>query len=381
MGSAGDATMCLMQENLLQESFSLCALGLALTRPARAQFTASIKTNTISGVTSNWVSTLGYFVGSNTFKDVLLIRNGGVLTNGNGFIGYLGGATNNAAVVSGNGSVWITRTNLAIGAFSSGNSLVISNQGKVVTGDGLVLNGDAFIGDESSSSNNTVLVTDNGSVWSNQTFTFVGRFGSGNSLVISNQGRVVNDQGEVGSDAGSSNNSALVTGAGSVWDNRDNLIVGGEGIGDTLTIAGGSVLASLAVIGDASSASNNVIQVNSGSLFVTNAAGNGTLYVSAAGGKASLIINGGSVTVDTLMATNDTNSVISLNGDAPRRQLRLHRQRPGLHRGWHLHFQCRDNHSTSARIDQRAVQRNAFSRRSDSGNRHSGEQRPAVCGR
>ena len=100
----------------------------------------------------------------------------------------------------------------------------------------------------------------------------------------------------------------------SVWDNRDNLIVGGEGIGDTLTIAGGSVLASLAVIGDASSASNNVIQVNSGSLFVTNAAGNGTLYVSAAGGKASLIVNGGSVTVDTLMATSGTNSVISLNG-------------------------------------------------------------------
>ena len=294
------------------------ALSLALTGPAQAQFTGNSQTNIISGVTSNWVSPLGYFVGSNTFKDVLLIRNGGVLTNGNAFIGYLVGATNNAAVVSGNGSVWDTRTNLAIGAFSSGNSLVISNQGTVVTGDGLILNGDAFIGDESSSSNNTVLVTDNGSVWSNQTLVFVGRFGSGNSLVISNQGRVVNDQGEIGSNAGSSNNSALVIGAGSAWVNRHNLTVGGAGSGNLLTIAGGSVIASNAIISQSDFSSNNTLQVNSGSLFVTNATGSGILSVSstllAVVGKGSLIVNGGSVTVDSLVAINSTNSVISLNG-------------------------------------------------------------------
>ena len=197
-----DVSMRVMRKAVAVTIFSV-ALGLALADPAQAQFTGNIKTNTISGVTSNWVSTLGYFVGSNTFKDVLLIRNGGVLTNGNGFIGYLGGATNNAAVVSG--------TRLGVDhADQSGHRRVQLWQQfgdqqpgvEVVAGDGLVLNGDAFIGDESSSSNNTVLVTDNGSVWSNQTFTFVGRFGSGNShAAIGNQGRVVNDQGEVGSDA------------------------------------------------------------------------------------------------------------------------------------------------------------------------------------
>ena len=297
----------------------LCiALGLALVRPAQAQFTANLQTNIISSVTSNWVSALGYFVGSNTFKDLLLIRNGGVLTNGNGLIGYVVGATNNAVVVSGSGSVWNNRTNLAVGVFSSGNSLVISNQGKVVTGDGFVLNGIGFIGDQASSSNNSVLVTDSGSVWSNQSFTIVGYFASGNSLVISNQGRVVDDQGEIGGNAGSSNNSALVIGAGSVWVNRQNLTVGGAGSSNLLTVAGGSVIASSLSIGAGDFSTNNTLQVNSGSLFVTNATGSGVLTVSptllAFIGKGSLILNGGSVTADSLMVINGTNSIISING-------------------------------------------------------------------
>ena len=61
-------------------------------------------------------------------------------------------------------------------------------------------------------------------------------------------------------------------------------------------------------------ASNNVIQVNSGSLIVTNAAGNGALVVSRVGGKGSLFLNGGSVTVDSLIATNGLNGVVTING-------------------------------------------------------------------
>ena len=48
---------------------------------ARAQFTADFQTNTISGVTSNWVGTF-YTVGSNTMSDALRVINGGVLSNG-----------------------------------------------------------------------------------------------------------------------------------------------------------------------------------------------------------------------------------------------------------------------------------------------------------
>jgi len=55
---------------------------------------------------------------------------------------------------------------------------------------------------------------------------------------------------------------------------------------------------------DRSCGTNNLIRVTSGSLFATNALGTAALVVSAAGGPGSLIVNGGSVTVDKLIATN-----------------------------------------------------------------------------
>src|ERR1041384_2667500 len=71
-------------------------LGLYLTcvlcaEPALGQFTANNQTNTIS-VVSNWVSSAGYIVGSNTVFDALQVINGGVLSNGTGIIGYEGSA-------------------------------------------------------------------------------------------------------------------------------------------------------------------------------------------------------------------------------------------------------------------------------------------------
>jgi autotransporter family porin len=342
------------------------AIGISvlLASTAQAQFTANNQTNTISGVASNWISASGYIVGSNTFKDVLRVINGGVLSNGTGYLGYENSGINNAVVVFGAGSVWSNALDLHIGKVGAGNSLVISNQGKVfsretsagdsstssgnsvlVTGTGsvwnvmdlelglfgagnslvisnhgeVIVNGEGIIGEVSS--NNSVVVTGTGSVWSNQLQLLVGQDGSGNSLTIANGGVVVDQDGYFSSDGSSSNNTILVTGAGSVWNNRGFLYVGYVGKSNVLTITGGSVIASNAYVGFALYASNNVLQVNSGSLFVTNALGKGALVVSKtddalspAGGKARLIINGGSVTVDSLVAINGTNSVLSLNG-------------------------------------------------------------------
>ncbi|MGP8019737.1 MAG: hypothetical protein ACLPRE_01890, partial [Limisphaerales bacterium] len=47
-------------------------------QPASGQYTSNFQTNTISGVTNNWSG--DYVVGSNTFADALLVRNGGVLS-------------------------------------------------------------------------------------------------------------------------------------------------------------------------------------------------------------------------------------------------------------------------------------------------------------
>jgi len=442
--------------------------ALALPNEAHAQFTGNNQTNTISGAAINWAG-LFYYVGQNYVFDLLLIQNAGVLSNNFGYIGYAAGANNNAAIVSGSGSVWRNASDLHVGESGSGNRLVISDQGKVIANSGLVgynasssnnnvtvtgpgsvwssiLDADhvLIVGDFGSgnsliisnggtafsgegevgyySSNNSVLVTGPGSVWSNR-FGFyvgssgpgnslvisdqgmvsgsggsvglassynsvlvtgpgsvlstsaggleVGLYGAGNRLVISNQGAVLIDHGLVGWDRSSTNNSVLVTGPASVlsssgyltvggdgggagnslvisnqgavfndygyvgfyidsnnnsvrvvdnglWSNNSTLYVGYSGSSNVVSIAGGSVSASNVFIGYSNPAyglsSNNVIRVDSGRLFVTNATGDGALVVSQAGGKGELILNGGSVTVDSLIATNDVNSVVTCNG-------------------------------------------------------------------
>jgi T5SS/PEP-CTERM-associated repeat protein len=283
---------------------------LSCASAARAQFTANNQTNTISGVTSNWVGNGTYVVGSNTFLDALLINSGGILSNGIGYIGYEVGASDNTAIVSGSGSVWNNWLDLYVGDSGAGNQLIVTNGGAAFNGHGV-------LGLNSSSSNNVATIAGPGSVWSNQYDVDVGYYGTGNSLLISNQGKVVTERGGYLGVYSSSNNNAVVA-DGAIWDMAYGLRVGLGGCSNMLTIVGGSVLCSNAIIGYSDPsfgiASNNVIRVDSGSLFVTNAAGNGTLVVSRADGKGELILNGGSVTVGSLIATNGISSVVTLNG-------------------------------------------------------------------
>jgi T5SS/PEP-CTERM-associated repeat protein len=124
-----------------------------------AQFTANYQTNVIDGVVSNWAG--DYLVGSNTFADVLLIQNNGKLTNWTGYLGYEVSSSNNSVLVTGTGSVWNYNANLNIGYSGAGNNLVISNGGRVVN---TYTGGLGYIGYNSGSSNNSVLVTGSGSV-------------------------------------------------------------------------------------------------------------------------------------------------------------------------------------------------------------------------
>jgi T5SS/PEP-CTERM-associated repeat protein len=133
----------------------------------------------------------------------------------------------------------------------------------------------------------------------------------GNSLVISNQGQVINGHGFVGYDSSSSsNNSVLVTGSGSVWSNQGGLYVGYSGVSNTLTIAnGGSVIASNAYVGF-KRVNGNRIDVSGGSLCVTNTVGNGPLDLR----RGTLTFNSGTITVDNLLLTNGSASVLVFNG-------------------------------------------------------------------
>jgi T5SS/PEP-CTERM-associated repeat protein len=170
------------------------------------------------------------------------------------------------------------------------------------------------VGFTNTSSGNLVLVAGAGSVWTNQSFLHVGHNSWNNWLVISNGGAVYDLDGVVGFAPTSSNNTALVTGVGSVWNSQTFLDVGEGGSSNLLNIAGGSVMSTDVVVGFNAFATNNVLLVSGGSLVVTNSLGKGSLVISRIGGKGSLILNSGSVTADALVATNGANSVVTFNG-------------------------------------------------------------------
>ena len=252
-------------------------------------------------------------VGSNTFADVLLIQNRGVLSNGLGVVGYETNSVNNSVLVTGPGSVWSNASDLYLGGYGAGNSLVISNGAQVVSGydpDHNHYLGDSIVGSSASSINNTVLVTGPGSVWSNALAVYLGVDGAGNSLVISNGGQVVSgcDPGSdyylgdsyVGFSASSINNRVLVTGPGSVWSNVSAFFVGGDGAGNSLVISnGGQVIVDglygngISCVGSSASSSNNSVLVTGpGSIWSSRC----ILYVGDDGSGNSLVIsNGGQV--------------------------------------------------------------------------------------
>ena len=145
------------------------------------------------------------------------------MVNGSAIVGNDETSFNNIATVTGAGSSWTSTGNLYVGVIASSNSLVISDGGSVSN------QLDAYIGLATNSSNNSVLLTGAGSTWSNTGILYVGYSGSSNSLVISNQGSVINSNAYIGYLDTSSNNSVTVTGTNSVWTNTGTLYVGYEG--------------------------------------------------------------------------------------------------------------------------------------------------------
>ncbi len=282
------------------ELLLLCVMPVVVClSTAHAQFSADYQTNIISGVTSNWTG--NYIVGSNTVFDLLRIENGGVLVDSdlysNGYIGYEPSASNNFVVVSGNSSVWSNNSVTYVGRSGSGNSLVASNGGVVTSLAGWVgLNGGA--------NNNTAVVTGNGSVWRNAYNLSIGDQGSGNSLVISDGGVVIDETsgGQVGGSVSpASNNTALVTGIGSIWSNNTSSVsVGVMGLGNSLVISNGGVVVNMdGSLGWDPTASNNAVTV----------IGNGATWrnqgrLSVLGGGNQLTISAGGVVVASNVTIN-----------------------------------------------------------------------------
>ena len=247
----------------------------------------------VTGAGSVWSNQYDLGIGLQGINNSLVISNGGLVINNTdgygGVVGYGAGASNNSVLVTGSGSVWSNYSNLILGWDGSSNSLIITNGGKVFNNNGTIAN-------DAGSSNNWALVTGVGSVWSNSGNLAIGGAGSFNSLTINGSGTVFSANGFIGRVTGANNNSVLVTDPGSVWENGD-LFVGQGGAFNSLTISnGGLVYASSYVgVGWNAGASNNSLLVTGAGSVLTNS---GDTYVGDDNGTVNnslIIVNGGKV--------------------------------------------------------------------------------------
>ena len=191
---------------------------------------------------------------------MLVIQNGGTLTDFGGFVGNLPGSQG-TVTVSGAGSTWTNIGNVVVGGLGTG-TLTIQNGGTVNSAGG------GSIG-LSVGSTGTVTVTGPGSIWNNSPGggLNIGSFGTG-TLTITNGGMVINNTAftaNIGNGAGSLG-TVRVAGAGSTWSNSSGVNIGNLGTG-TLTIAEGGIVTAPTVV------------------IATNAGAIGTLNIGAGAGN------------------------------------------------------------------------------------------------
>jgi outer membrane autotransporter protein len=238
----------------------------------------------------------------------LTISNGGMVTDGTGEVSDQAGSVS-TATVTGSGSAWQNGL-FTVGVNGTG-TLIIANSGTVSSTQG-------FVG-ANAGSDGTVMVTGGGSTWTSTGALTVGRLmdsqgtinvmsggtlkaldaltvgneGTG-TLNITNGGLVSVSGGDsvLGNVAGSSG-KALVTGAGSIWDNFGNIVVGNAGTG-TLIIQ-----------------DNGLVQT-AGTIFVADAGGTGT--INALNGTIQTV---GGITIRGVGTVSlDQSTLIATSGDA-----------------------------------------------------------------
>lgn len=237
----------------------------------------------VTGAGSLWSNRLELYIGWTGRLNRLVIEDGGrVETALDSYVGTRSGSISNSALVTGTGSLWKS-TQLIVGWTSSYNSVTIAGGGRVTE-----LN--AFVGSQNGTIGNRVQVTDVGSTWSNRAGLWVGYGGSRCDLVVTNGGVVFHHTGGLGYAAGANSNRALVTGTGSLWTNGAYLAVGYSGDANQLIVEqGGQVIGNTGYVGIWST--NNTAQVrdngsiwsNSAALFVGFGGTSNRLYVSDGG--------------------------------------------------------------------------------------------------
>ena len=264
----------------------------------------SYNTNITSGVFNGGSA----FTVGNTTNGITVTVSGGAITNGSGRIGPNAANVSNTVIVTGSG-VWSNSSTLTIGSAGAFSGLVVSNGGTVYA----VGPDSAILGGSSSSSNNWALVTGAGSMWTNIAGTFwVGKFSDGNTLTVSNNGTFY---APTRMDIIKTNNTVQVMNGGKFFvagifnighTGSSNAAVLVSGAGAVLQASGG---VNLGAEGSGNAINSRLIVTNGG-VFLNNT---GTLYVGGRGSKGAVAV----VTGSGSMIDGTGNLYFGYNGALP----------------------------------------------------------------
>lgn len=107
----------------------------------------------VTGPNSRWELTNGtVFLGLVDTANRVTVRDGGVIRSRSGEIGLFDFSSNTVVTVTDAGSAWELTESLAVGRTGSRTTLIVSNQGAIVTA------GDVFVGELTNSTHNRVIV-------------------------------------------------------------------------------------------------------------------------------------------------------------------------------------------------------------------------------
>ncbi|MCF7817574.1 MAG: autotransporter domain-containing protein [Kiritimatiellales bacterium] len=252
-----------------------------------------IEGGTTETVTNEWiVSTPSLTVGSRTSGNSLIIADGGSVFTEYGAIGNDPGSLSNRVYITGPDSTLAVEKTFSVGRSGSANQLMVADGGRLDCSEMLIGNRYALSQD---SSRNTASVTGAGSTITCKEYLYIGAYGSGNRLEVLDGGLVSSSVGFVGVYKGtgsSGNNSILVSGDGSVWSNKRDLVIGYYGSGNHLDVQDGGLIAcSNAFVGGLTHNNSAVV-----SDFGSKLENRGDLAIGFAGDGNSLsIIDGGMV--------------------------------------------------------------------------------------
>lgn len=204
-------------------------------------------------VSDTWTVPLPWLmVGSNSDSNTLFVWNGGRVESQVGIIGNAIGSEDNNAFVYGSNAMWNSSVEIAVGNLGGDNTLGVFDGGYVETPT-------LYVG--KSSSSNFVAISGEGSTV-NASALHIGHTGGGNGMGIMDGGRASSVNTSIGYWVQSDDNSVLIMGTNTVWNNTGSLNVGEHGSENMLMIVnGGRVQSSVINVGVKSYSSNNTISV------------------------------------------------------------------------------------------------------------------------